>query len=515
MDQDATYMMVASKVPMLKPGEFEIWRMRIEQYIQMMDYALWDVIENGPTLPKTQVVEGVETVMPITFVEDKAQRKLELMEAIEKIFYGNATTKKTHRNLLKQQYKKFTTSNTEMLDLTIDRLQKLMSQLEILGEKISQEDVNQNTNGAVNIAQVVNIANEVTTTGTQVNIANIDNLSDMAMLTMRARRFLKNTGRKLNLNGNETIAFDKTKEKDGIQLTVEKLKNASKSLIKLIDSLMDNCKKGLGYNVVSPPHTGLFMPPKPDLSYIGLEQFTSEPAVETLNAKTTEDVPKGIMRQYSATRTSQQIRVAKRRTRTLIEAAKTMLADLKLPTTFWVKAVNTACYVQNKGNLQIDLQEKGVIDSRCSRHMTWNMSYLTDYEETNEGYVAFGGNPKGGKITDKGTIKTSELDFENVYFVKVLKFNLFGVSQICDKKNSVLFTDTECVVLSPDFKLLDENHVLLRIPRKNNMYSVDLKNIIPNGGLTCLFAKETSDESRLWHRRLGHLNFKTMNKLVK
>ncbi|GJZ91103.1 ribonuclease H-like domain-containing protein [Tanacetum coccineum] len=86
---------------------------------------------------------------------------------------------------------------------------------------------------------------------------------------------------------------------------------------------------------------------------------------------------------------------------------------------------------------------------------------------------------------------------------------------MCDKKNSVLFTDTECVVLSPDFKLLDENHVLLRVPRKDNMYSVDLKNIVPLGGLTCLFAKATLDESNLWHRRLGHINFKTMNKLVR
>ncbi|GJX49234.1 putative ribonuclease H-like domain-containing protein [Tanacetum coccineum] len=83
------------------------------------------------------------------------------------------------------------------------------------------------------------------------------------------------------------------------------------------------------------------------------------------------------------------------------------------------------------------------------------------------------------------------------------------------KKNSVLFTDTECVVLSPDFKLTDESHVLLKVPRKDNMYSVDLKNVVPQGGLTCLFAKATPDESNLWHRRLGHVNFKTMNKLVK
>ncbi|GJW44719.1 putative ribonuclease H-like domain-containing protein [Tanacetum coccineum] len=86
---------------------------------------------------------------------------------------------------------------------------------------------------------------------------------------------------------------------------------------------------------------------------------------------------------------------------------------------------------------------------------------------------------------------------------------------MCDKKNSVLFIDTGCIVLSPNFKLTDESHILLKVPRKNNMYSVDLKNIVLKGGLTCLFSKATSDESKLWHRRLGHKNFKTMNKLVK
>ncbi|GJT59618.1 putative ribonuclease H-like domain-containing protein [Tanacetum coccineum] len=113
----------------------------------------------------------------------------------------------------------------------------------------------------------------------------------------------------------------------------------------------------------------------------------------------------------------------------------------------------------------------------------------------------------------KGKIRTGKLDFEDMYFVKELKFNLFSVSQMCDKKNNVLFTDTECVVLSPDFKLTDENHVLLKVPRKDNMYGVELNNVIPQGGLTCLFAKAIPDESNLWHKRLGHVNFKTMNKL--
>nr|GEV83983.1 retrovirus-related Pol polyprotein from transposon TNT 1-94 [Tanacetum cinerariifolium] len=75
-------------------------------------------------------------------------------------------------------------------------------------------------------------------------------------------------------------------------------------------------------------------------------------------------------------------------------------------------------------------KDKGVIDSGCSRHMTGNMSYLSDFEELNGGYVAFGRNPKGGKISRKGKIRTGKLDFDDVYFVKELKFNLFSVSQI-------------------------------------------------------------------------------------
>ncbi|GJW44353.1 hypothetical protein Tco_0073152 [Tanacetum coccineum] len=170
MDSESAHMVAASKVPMLKPGEFEIWRMRIEQYIQMIDYALWEVIENGNSAPKTKLVEGVETILPPTTVEEKAQKRLEmkarstlmmgipnehqlkfnsikdaksLLEAIEKRFGGNAATKKTQRNLLKQQYENFSAPSSETLDQTFDRLQKLVSQLEILGENLSQDDVNQ------------------------------------------------------------------------------------------------------------------------------------------------------------------------------------------------------------------------------------------------------------------------------------------------------------------------------------------------------------------------------------
>ncbi|GKA68244.1 retrovirus-related pol polyprotein from transposon TNT 1-94 [Tanacetum coccineum] len=76
------------------------------------------------------------------------------------------------------------------------------------------------------------------------------------------------------------------------------------------------------------------------------------------------------------------------------------------------------------------------------------------------------------------------------------------------------FYYSECLVLGKDFKV-DDSHVLLRTPRQHNMYSIDLNNIVPHKNLTCLIAKASVDESMMWHRRLGHLNFKTINKLVR
>nr|GEY98378.1 putative ribonuclease H-like domain-containing protein [Tanacetum cinerariifolium] len=146
--------------------------------------------------------------------------------------------------------------------------------------------------------------------------------------------------------------------------------------------------------------------------------------------------------------------------------------------------------------------------------MTGNMSYLSDFKEFSRGYVTFEGGANGGRITGKGTIHIGNLDFEDVYFVKELMLKLFSVSKMCDKKNNVLFTYTECLVLSPNFKVPDEHRILLRVPRRNNMYSVDMKNIVPKESLTCLIAKATLNESILWHRKLGHINFKNINKLV-
>ncbi|GJQ99442.1 putative ribonuclease H-like domain-containing protein [Tanacetum coccineum] len=161
-----------------------------------------------------------------------------------------------------------------------------------------------------------------------------------------------------------------------------------------------------------------------------------------------------------------------------------------------------------------NMEDRGIFDSGCSWHMTGNKDHLDDFEECKGGSVTFGGSK--GYITGKGRIRVGNLEFDSVSFVKELgHFNLFSISQICDKQHKVLFTETECLVVSPDFKMPDENQILLKVPRQHNMYSFDMKTPSLTKDYACLIAKATSDESKLWHRRLGHINFKNLNKLVK
>nr|GEX10066.1 ribonuclease H-like domain-containing protein [Tanacetum cinerariifolium] len=522
---------------------------------------------------------------------------------------------------------------------------------------VSSFSNNSNSSNGVNTAQGVNTASSQDNDASSLNI---DNLSDavicaflesqpnsthlvnedleqiylddleemdlkwqMAMLTMRARRFLRNTGRKLNLNGNDYVDFDKTKvecyncqkrghfarecraprgqnnkSRDVTRKTMPVETPNSSALVscdglggydwsdqaeegptnyalmayftdraltelqRKLD-LAETIKEGIQLNVSDDEEEKVEKKEvKPSINRINFVKATTDnnprkivkngeqPKQNTHRKRGNQRNWNGMMshRPFNAVhpkRTmnainqelyfSKQPHLFVQMPNKKLAALKNSYANKKVKTV-WVKKVNTAkptaaviaakakakhkavkgkrgnvakalaCWIWkpkhkvldhvsrhrsasialNKfdyGNPQEHLQDKGVIDSGCSRNMTGNMSFLIDYKEINGGYVAFGGNSKGGKITDK--------------------------------EPSVLYTDTECIVLSLDFKLVDKNQILLRVPRQNNMYNIDLKNIVPTGGLTCLFVKATEDESKLWHRKLGHLNFKTINKLVK
>ncbi|GJZ60680.1 ribonuclease H-like domain-containing protein [Tanacetum coccineum] len=273
------------KLPILQPGEYDLWKMRMEQYLQCIDYTLWEIIENGNAPIVTKTVDGKETVIPPTSVEEKAQRRAELkarstllmalpnehqlkfnsykdaktlMQAIENRFGGNTATKKTQKNLLKQQYENFVASNIEVIEQTYEKLQKLISQLEMHGEVIPQEDINQKFLRSLSQEWTMHTivwrnkpeietfslddlfnnlkayesegVNTASTQGAADISTTVENLSDVmiysffasqpkemnlrwniVMLTMRARRFLKNSRRKLDMANKERIMFDKSK----------------------------------------------------------------------------------------------------------------------------------------------------------------------------------------------------------------------------------------------------------------------------------------------------------------
>nr|GEW87166.1 ribonuclease H-like domain-containing protein [Tanacetum cinerariifolium] len=652
MESLSPQVVAAAKLPILNPNEFDLWKMRIEQYFLMTNYSLWEVILNGDSLTPTKIVDGVVQVIAPTTAEQRNKADLE-KQSLDDLF--------NNLKIYEAEVKGLSTSSHNTHNIAF----------------VSSNNTD-NTNESVNAIPSVSVASFQAPVST---LLNVDSLSDvviysffasqsnspqlenkdlkqidddylvemdlkwqMAMLTMRARRFLQKTKRNLGANKIAAIGYDMSKvecyncrrkghfardcrsprdnrnkdtprrtvpveadeeptnyalmayassgsssslrfdnevapcskacskayatlqshydkltinfrksqidvlsyktglesvkarlvvyqqnknvfekdikllkfdvmlrdnalvelrkkfektekERDDLKLTLENFQSSSKNLSKLLESQVcdkngleydsqvfdcdmlnsfksddnvptspvhDRYKIGEGYHAVHPPYTRTFMPPKLDLVFNDAlkasETVTNVVPVESNPSQSWPGSPK----------------------------------DTKL-------------LIEVQGNPHHALKDKGVIDSGCSRHITGNISYLLDFEEFNGGYVAFGGNPKGGKISGKGKIKTGKLDFDDVYFVKELKFNLFSVSQMCDKKSSFLFTYTECVILSSDFKLPGENHVLLRVSRKKNMYNVDLKNVVPSGDLTCLFAKATLDESNLWHIKLGHI----------
>nr|GEX16354.1 ribonuclease H-like domain-containing protein [Tanacetum cinerariifolium] len=469
-----------------------------------------------------------------------------LMEAIEKIFGRNTKTKKVQKTLLKQQFENFTGSSSEGLDQIHNRLQKLTHRLiwqnkadleaQSLDDlfnslKIYEAEVKRSsslgtalqnlafvssshtdsTTDSVSAAASVSAAfiklptSLLPTVDSLSNAIDVDDLEEMdlkwqmAILTIRARRFLQKIGRNLGANGPTSMGFDMSKvecyycHRKGhfsrecsvmVQEAIIRAIKQRRRLQILLLWLFHQVHLLIMRHSVQPiktPIPAAIPAPASQKSisngkrrnrkacFVGKMLTQSKTVLNTAVRPVSAALPN-----ISVTRprhTHHDFTKSKLPIRRHISRSPSSKTSVSPPRVTAAKAL-VVSDVQGKqgtwGNPQQALTDNGVIDSGCSRHMTGNMSYLSEFKELNGGYVAFGGNPKGGKITGKGKIKTSKLDFDDVYFVKELKFNLFSVSQICDKKNSVLFIDTECLVLSFEFKLPDESQVLLRVPRENN-----------------------------------------------
>nr|GFB98937.1 hypothetical protein [Tanacetum cinerariifolium] len=316
-----------------------LWKMRIEQYFLMTDYSLWEVILNGDSHVPTQVK------------------------------HSSSLGTKSH-NLA------FVSSTP--IDSTNDSV-SAAANVSAVGTKLSASTL-PNVDSLSNVVIYSFFASQSSCPrldNEDLKQIDVDDLEEMdlkwkmAMLTMRAKRFLQKTGRNLGANGPTSMGFDIAK----------------------VECYNFHQKGHFSRECRSPKDSRRTAVAEPQRRNVPVETSTSNALVSQCDGTGTYDWS------YQAE---------------------------EEPNNFALMAFTSS-----------------------------SSNSSSDNEELNGGYVAFGGNPKGGKITGKGKIKTGKLDFDDVYFVKELKFNLFSVSQMSDKKNSVLFTDTKCLVLSSDFKLLD------------------------------------------------------------
>ncbi|KAJ0458572.1 putative RNA-directed DNA polymerase [Helianthus annuus] len=153
------------------------------------------------------------------------------------------------------------------------------------------------------------------------------------------------------------------------------------------------------------------------------------------------------------------------------------------------------------------------MDSGASRHMTGKTALLYDVRNFNGGYVGFAGN-QGGRIVGEGTLSNGIVTFERVNYIAELENNLLSISQICDRMYTTHFTDKECLILKPGF-VIPEEWIIMRAPRINDLYVLDMSVATTTTGQThCFVSRATEKESRLWHRKMGHIHLRKMNHLV-
>nr|GEY58240.1 putative reverse transcriptase domain-containing protein [Tanacetum cinerariifolium] len=483
----------------------------------------------------------------------------EFWAAILKKFSGNEATKKTKKNLLKQYHLEFmdieiekddlnqkilTSLPPEWLmhtivwrnksDLDTMSLDDLYNHLKVYESEVQKKSESNSQNIAfissakhssgneeVNIASVSITSTNVCTASANIridedDIEEMDIKWNMALISMKADRFWKKIGKKISIQGTDVAGFDKSKsymanDKKNHALVADEEAPIEFALLAKTSAkseVFDNslCSKACKKNTYSLNRLPQFADdtvtdysrPSPAIESTSDDAQNRNPSLTKTEASPSAISPKPFIKFVKATDKSTETKTAK------VETAKPAVKYAAM----YIKPSKSskkkrACY--NCGDFDHLAYD-------CCKWVDHGRSWEKN-NNTHKRYVSFGHG--GCKITGKRTNKTGKLEFENVYFVKDLKYNLFSVSQICDNKNSVLFTDSVCIVLGRNFKLSDDANVLLRTPRQHNMYSIDLNNIVPHIDLTCLVAKASAYEGMIWHRRLGHLNFKTMNRLVR
>nr|GEU35924.1 hypothetical protein [Tanacetum cinerariifolium] len=417
-------------------------------------------------------------------------------EAIKSRFGGNDESKKMHKYFLKQQFEGFSMSSSESLHKGYDRFQTLLSQLEIHGAGVSHEDANQKflrkRDGGYNGNKARDSNRRPASQDDSKALVTIDeeavdwsrhveeDTQNFAMMAYSS----SNSGSDNEVHScSKTCAesyarlkklYDEQRDKLGdanIEIAAYTL-----ALKKVEAELLCHQRNQLAYEQkikfmkIDLDDKRNYMPSGPDVE-IDYSKFTYDPKQTSANESDSKYVDNASSDSDSSVETTTSMPAP-------IEDSPKVVSEPKV----WTYAPIIEEYESDSDDDLVSnddphqaLKDKGIGESGCSMHMTGNKAHLADYQEFKSGFVSIGGS--NGRITRKGTIKAGMLNFEDVYYVEELKhYNLFFMSQMCDKKN---------------------------------------KNFDPSGDLSCLFAKASIDESNKWHRMLGHVNFKNLNKLVK
>ncbi|GKC01494.1 hypothetical protein Tco_0987630, partial [Tanacetum coccineum] len=424
----------------------------------------------------------------------------EIWEAIRTRFGGNANSKKMQKAILKQQFKAFSISSSEGLEKGYDRFLKLLSQLEAHGSVVSNEDANHKFLRSLpaawsHLAMIMRIKLDVDT-------LSIDDLRALSWKPLYSRFKTSDfKGVPHPLSGDYT---PKPQEEIDDSLYVYGKKGPQKPETSVSDdksSKYSTCQSNdsegsfgtstensvdLEPEVLSVPKVVSASKPKEVEPSCDSHKMAKEDELKKQRVPNTRNrVAKPVWN--DATRINHANYFVPRPVqlnpvRTNVNPARTNVKSVKQKVNSGWSKVNTGSFNINTARTNQpkttnstpsfnparpqdhplkNMGDRGIFDSGCSGHMTGNKDHLENFKEFKGGSVTFGGSKD--YITGKGRIKVGNLDFDSVSFEKELgNFNLFSISQICDTQYKVLFTETECLVVSLNFKMPDENQILLK-----------------------------------------------------
>nr|GEW78595.1 hypothetical protein [Tanacetum cinerariifolium] len=570
-----------AKIPILDKRKFKQWKFRIQQYLQNKHYALWEVIEFGDSYKASQDDSGTGSTSKgsakkgrtVAVTTEDMQKRRNDVKARTTLLLALLDEHQLRLSKMAHVHNYAERNRSDLATMSLDDVYNHLKVYEPEVQKKSKSNSqnmafissakNSSGNEEVNTASISTVSTQVSpasaniaaasisldtacayiasqSNGSQIKYEDINQIDEddikemdikwnMALLSMRADRFWKKTGKKISIQGwdwsymenedeNHALVADEEaptkyalmakssseneirglefnvesknnrierltneleglkKEKEGLDSKLTGFQSASKDLDTLLGSQRTNKnKEGLGYSVVPPPPAQVYSPPKKDMSCTGLPKFADDTITDYSRPSTSiESISNDLQSSNSSIFDNGEstISILSKPEIKFMKAADSPTViktnkdeTIRKPSVKYAKMYRRTSKSSNvRGNSYNNINDKGYWDSGCSRHMTDNISYLSDYEPFDGGYI-------------------------------------------------ILFTDSECIVLGRDFKLKDDTNVLLRTPRQHNMYSINLNNVVPHKDLTCLVAKASADESMLSHRRLGHFNFKTMNRL--